>query len=351
MGARPPSGGGIVVSSNYVFLLLMVVALCSLMVGGLLGKMAAQASTSGKGGSGISGVVAEAANTGIRVPCPPAANPDQFCSSHLTLVRDTLTGTVLKTKSVTPFVGKKAVLAPYNAAARTAGTDWCDGCFTMAGTARIDNVRLLVQDVVKKNVPGDFLEAGTWRGGSSIMARMTMKCLNVGAERMVHVCDSFDGLPGASTGLDSNHWTAMDFLRVSVDQVRDNFRSMGALDNNVRFYKGYFQFSLPPLRLQLQKEGRKIAVLRGDGDMLESYLDILYNLYEFVPIGGYFICDDCPGIAVAMQAINMFRERHGIHEAIFSVTGSAAGMYWQKQREVPVQYSHYLQWNKTRKGR
>ena len=34
-------------------------------------------------------------------------------------------------------------------------------------------------------------------------------------------------------------------------------------------------------------------MLYGDGDMFESFYDILYNLYEFVPVGGWFVCDDC----------------------------------------------------------
>ena len=27
--------------------------------------------------------------------------------------------------------------------------------------------------------------------------------------------------------------------------------------------------------------------------MFESYYDILYNLYELIPVGGWFVCDDC----------------------------------------------------------
>lgn len=279
---------------------------------------------------------------------PMIKTPDNQCSAYLDLVRDTVTGVVLKTATVIPILNHRPQLQPFDLSRRTAGTDWCDGCFSMAGTLRVDNVRMLVQDVVMKNIPGDFLEAGAWRGGCSIMARLTQTCMEPGNQRMVHVCDSFEGLPGASTPLDSDKWSQSDYLRVSVDQVADNFRAMAALDNGVRFHKGFFQHSLPPLRLQFQKEGRKIAVLRGDGDMLESYWDILYNMYEFVPIGGYFICDDCPAIPEAMRGINEFRQKHGIQEPLHTVVGSAFGMYWQKEKDVAVQYSDYVAWNNTR---
>merc|ERR1719428_552904 len=108
----------------------------------------------------------------------------------------------------------------------------------------------------------------------------------------------------------------MTFLSVSVDQVRDHFERFQMLDENVRLVKGFFRQSLPVLRTHLQDEGRRISVLRGDGDMFESYFDILFNLYEFVPVVGYFICDDCPYVLAAQKAIMEFRQRHGINEQI-----------------------------------
>ena len=65
--------------------------------------------------------------------------------------------------------------------------------------------------------------------------------------------------------------------------------------------------------------GRPLAVLRMDGDMYESLTDTLYNLYEFVPVGGYVICDDCHirgtgkmGIGESAKAVDDFRKLHGI---------------------------------------
>merc|ERR1719242_1464811 len=108
----------------------------------------------------------------------------------------------------------------------------------------------------------------------------------------------------------------MNYLEVSQSEVEDNFKQFVSLDDNVRFRKGYFSESLPKLREELTADGRQLAVLRGDGDMFESYYDILYNLYEFVPVGGYFICDDCPAIPEAQRAIETFRESHGITDQL-----------------------------------
>lgn len=269
---------------------------------------------------------------------------------YLDTVRDTLTGAILRTASVPPMEGEAEALPrrPYHEETRWSGNDWCEFCYTMAGGARVQNVRDVVSSTIIEDVPGDFLEAGTWRGGCSIMARVVQHVLGEAESRRTYLCDSFSGLPPSSQEKDSNRWNGMHFLEVSQSEVEDNVRRFVPLDDNLRFVKGYFAESLPRVRAELQRDGRQLAVLRGDGDMYESYLDILFNLYEFVPVGGYFICDDAPSIQEAQQAIDDFRSLHGIAEPIQRVAGSVAGVFWRKENPTPVNYTHYLEWNETR---
>ena len=108
-------------------------------------------------------------------------------------------------------------------------------------------------------------------------------------------------LPKASQAKDNDVWSKMDFLKVSLEQVQEPFRQLGLLDDGVAFHKGFFQHSLPPLRKQLLAEKKSIAVLRMDGDMFESTMDILYNLYDLVRVGGCIIIDEF-SIAEAREA-------------------------------------------------
>jgi len=269
---------------------------------------------------------------------------------YLDTVRDTLTGAILRTPSVEVAAGNASALVrtPYNKQTRWLGNDWCDSCYTMAGGARVQNVRNLVQQTIAEGIPGDFLEAGTWRGGCSIMARVVQRVMGEGENRHTYLCDSFSGLPLSSQSRDGDIWNGMHFLEVSQSDVEDNVKLFNALDDNVHFRKGYFSQSLPKVRQELKKNGRQLAVLRGDGDMYESYMDILYNLYDFVPVGGYFICDDCPSIDVAKQAIDDFRMDHNISDPILAVEGSITGSFWRKGSLTVVNYSKYLEWNATR---
>ena len=143
----------------------------------------------------------------------------------------------------------------------------------------------------------------------------------------------------------------MSFLKVAVEDIRKSFNLLELSLDHVHFVKGFFQHSLPGLRVRFRQENRKLAVLRGDGDMYESYMDILYNLYEFVPVGGYFICDDCGNIDVAQKAIDNFRKAHGIRSPLVIVEGAKGGMYWKKDEATEVLYGEYVAWNATRHGR
>jgi len=273
---------------------------------------------------------------------------EKLMDVYLHTVRDILTGTTLLTRSVAGSTGKPS-LSPFNEEARWQGADWCEYCFTMAGGARVQNVRHLVEKTITEGVPGDWLEAGAWRGGCSIMARVVQTVLGEEKHRRTYVCDSFAGLPLSSTSADHDGWNKMHFLEVSQSEVERNFEQFVPLDGNVRFRKGYFSESLPEVRKELRRDGRQLAVLRGDGDMYESYMDILYNLYEFVSVGGYFICDDCPAIAEAKKAIEDFRKHHAIEDPLQTVDGSAMGTFWQKGSATLVNYTKYLEWNATRK--
>lgn len=74
--------------------------------------------------------------------------------------------------------------------ARLGGKDWPELVFTMIGIARLDNIQKCCASILQENIPGDFLEAGVWRGGAAIF----MKALLAEAaikDRKVWLADSF----------------------------------------------------------------------------------------------------------------------------------------------------------------
>ena len=76
---------------------------------------------------------------------------------------------------------------------RSAGLDWPLQGLTMVGIDRLDDLQACVESVVADGVDGDLIEAGSWRGGASILMRATLDSL--GEARTVWVADSFHGFP------------------------------------------------------------------------------------------------------------------------------------------------------------
>ncbi len=213
-----------------------------------------------------------------------------------------------------------------DAPARADGTDWPAHGFSMVGQARMDNLQACVEAAIERNIPGDFLEAGVWRGGSTILMRALLKTNGIG-DRTVWVADSFEGLPKPKDEWpqdagDEHHLHPA--LAVSLEQVRANFQRFGLLDEQVRFVKGWFHETLP-----LAPVGR-LAVLRLDGDMYESTYVTLTALYDKVSDGGFVIVDDYGYIDSCKQAVHDFLNSRQLHPDIKTVDWT--GVYWVKGR-------------------
>src|SRR5271166_1722542 len=65
---------------------------------------------------------------------------------------------------------------------------------TMVPLVRLDNLHRCALDVIERQVPGDFIEAGVWRGGTTIFMRAVLEAYAAN-DRQVWVADSFEGLP------------------------------------------------------------------------------------------------------------------------------------------------------------
>lgn len=209
-------------------------------------------------------------------------------------------------------------------APRAEGRDWPLFGQTMVGLGRLESLRVCVEDVLARKVPGDLIETGVWRGGASILMRGVLKAHGV-TNRRVFVADSFEGMPPPSGryAADAGSIAYQEAqVSVSLADVQENFRRYGLLDDQVVFLKGWFRDTLPPLADETW------AVARLDGDMYESTIDALENLYPNLSPGGYLIVDDY-SLAYCREAVHDFRATHEISETIQKIDWT--GVFWQKQ--------------------
>jgi O-methyltransferase len=172
-------------------------------------------------------------------------------------------------------------------------------------------------DVLAEGVPGDLVETGVWRGGTTIFMRAILKVHGVD-DRTVWVADSFAGLPRPNAVRyprdEGDKLHTFPHLAVSLERVRENFRRYGLLDEQVRFLEGWFRDTLPVLRL--------------DGDLYESTMQALECLYDKLSVGGYVIIDDYGNVAGCRQAVHDFRTARALKDPIRPIDW--AGAYWRR---------------------
>jgi hypothetical protein len=194
----------------------------------------------------------------------------------------------------------------------------------MVGFHRLDALQKLVLKALRDEIKGDLVEAGTWRGGTSILMRAALKACNV-SDRTVWVADSFEGMPAPDTSkypTDAGSTLhAIGELAVPLEEVKANFGRYELLDSQVRFLKGWFRETLPSAPIS------QIAVLCVDAGMYESTMNVLEHLYPKVSPGGFIILNDY-ALGGCRKAAEDYRSSHGITEKIESIDWS--GAFWQR---------------------
>jgi O-methyltransferase len=215
---------------------------------------------------------------------------------------------------------------------RAAGRDWPLNALTMVGLRRLDDLQSCVETVVREGVEGDLIEAGSWRGGASILMRATLDALGAD-ERTVWVADSFQGFPAPEAdGVSEDReleadMSGLDFLAPSLGEVRANFARFGC-EEGVNFVPGFFEETMPSLG------GRQWSVIRLDGDTYKATRLTLEALYPGLAVGGYLISDDYAFLPACRRAVDDFRRERDITEPIEQIDFN--GGRWRRERPEPA---------------
>jgi hypothetical protein len=207
------------------------------------------------------------------------------------------------------------------------------------------HIRNWAEHLVATDVPGGFLEAGVWRGGSVIYMKHLSDVLS-GGKRTVYALDSFEQMEDiADSGVEEDIEcdkvcslilnTARETLRgkelisTSVDEVRGNFHQiLGARSTtNVKFLKGWFDDPNFPW-----EEVGQLSMLRLDCDYYKPTKVCLEQLYPKLSVGGVVILDEYYlEFMGEFVAVDEFRLARGISSFIHRIDHQSA--YWIKTAE------------------
>jgi hypothetical protein len=219
----------------------------------------------------------------------------------------------------------------------------------MSGEEKVGFVYDGIRYLHDNDVPGDIVECGVWKGGTSMA--MALSALRFGASRVHYLFDTFDGLPppdehdderslaiheelqDAKRGVLSNRvkelldkgWISADFKwnKGAYDEVHKNMIASGLPMERVRFVRGKVEDTLA-VESNLPKQ---IALLRLDTDLYASTKAELDVLYPRVAPGGIVTIDDYGRWGGATMATDEYLLAHSEIQVHWP---SPFGMYWIK---------------------
>jgi hypothetical protein len=183
--------------------------------------------------------------------------------------------------------------------------------YTLTSKQRIAALANATEYVVRRGVPGDFVECGVWHGGSAMVIALTLRRLGA-ADRRLWLYDTFDVMPGPGVhDVDirgrslreewSEHAAAGIEIRVkSVEEVREAVLSTGYDPGLVTLVEGRVEETIPA------QAPERIALLRLDTDWYESTSHELRHLYPRLASSGVLIIDDYGEFLGARRAVDEY---------------------------------------------
>jgi O-methyltransferase len=186
--------------------------------------------------------------------------------------------------------------------------------FTMTSPDRLYALWQAARYVVRNRIPGDFVECGVWRGGSSMMAALTF--LSEGdLFRSLWLFDTYEGM-SEPTNKDVELASGRSAVSLLAEQervparnvwciaqfedVRSNMESTGYPTERIIYRKGRVEQAL------LGPKPRMISILRLDTDWYESTLVELQQLWPLLVHQGILIIDDYGWWRGAREAVDEF---------------------------------------------
>ena len=204
--------------------------------------------------------------------------------------------------------------------------NYAEFAHTLLGSSRLDYLEQCVKTILSEQIVGDFLQAGCWRGGSSIFIHGVQQALAY-EPRNLWIADSFEGLPESRHAADRDF--AMDksvlpFLSVGRAEVKGLFERYGLLDDRVQFLEGWFDDTLknPPMQ--------SLSLLHIDADLYFSTLTVLESCYRLVREGGFVIIDDYGILPPCKEAVEEFLAKYSLTPDIEVIDEHAVA--WRVQK-------------------
>jgi len=181
--------------------------------------------------------------------------------------------------------------------------------YTLLSLERLSTLYSLAKKICQEDIPGNFVECGVYKGGSSALLAWVVKHYSR-RPRKVYSFDTFSGMPDPTEvdrhqGIPANDtgFGAGTLLAPIAENLEQVCKTLGVWEG-VTPVAGLFENTLPAFR----EEIGEIALLHADGDWYSSTMDIFRNLYAQISPQGSIQIDDYGHWEGCKQAIHDFEQ-------------------------------------------
>ncbi len=185
--------------------------------------------------------------------------------------------------------------------------------YTMTSKERMYALYKSTEHIAKKNLPGDIVECGVWKGGSTMLIALTLLHFN-NKSKKIYLYDTFEGMSEPTDddfSLDKNvnakhFWKKKKKENInlwcfgSLEEVQQNMFSTQYPKDQLVFVKGKVEETIPEIIPE------KISLLRLDTDWYESTKHELIHLFPVLQQNGVLIIDDYGHWAGAKKACDEY---------------------------------------------
>ncbi|MCC3529185.1 MAG: class I SAM-dependent methyltransferase [Microcoleus sp. PH2017_21_RUC_O_A] len=201
--------------------------------------------------------------------------------------------------------------------------------YTLLSESRLFSLYCLTKQICVEDLPGNFVECGTCKGGSAALIAFVIKHYSR-RPRVLYAFDTFEGMP-APTEIDKHQGIPGNLtnfgegtLQAAISENLDKICELLQVTDIVVPVKGLFAETLPKYKPAIGS----IAFLHADGDWYESTMDIFNTLYDSVIASGLIQIDDYGHWEGCKQAIHDFERMKG--ESFSLHTIDETGVWFQK---------------------
>lgn len=190
----------------------------------------------------------------------------------------------------------------------------CRACaeYTVKTTTTVSLYALYkaVEYIVKRNIPGDIVECGVWKGGSAMVIAYALLKMHE-PHRKIYLYDTYAGMTQPTdedraipNGMPAQErWRRnkfSDWGRITLEETERNLISTRYPKKNLIFVKGAIEKTIPNIM------PFRISLLRLDTDWYASTKHELMHLYPLLSKHGVLIIDDYGYWAGAKKATDEY---------------------------------------------